>query len=109
MGVGRLRLGSDGGGADGYPYEPGAIAHDHRTYTTLLRSSGETLLRVLESSHRAMHSSLHPMAADEQLDPGAFLYAARRLPDGILGAGLVLLGQDRDVFAGAGIDLSQWR
>jgi len=25
-----------------------------RTYTTLLRSSGETQLRVLESSHRAM-------------------------------------------------------
>ena len=26
----------------------------HRTYTTLLRSSGETLLRVLESAHRTM-------------------------------------------------------
>ncbi len=109
MGVGRLRLGSHGGGADGYAVEPGAIELYHRTYTTLLRSSGETHLRVLESSHRAMHSSLHPMAADEQLDLGAFLYAVRRLPDGILGAGLVLLGQDRDVFAGAGIDLSQWR
>ena len=35
----------------------------HRTYTTLLRSSGETQLRVLESSHRAMGSSLHPLAA----------------------------------------------
>jgi hypothetical protein len=77
-------------------------------YTTLLRSSGETHVRVLESSHRAMHSSLHPMAADEQLDLGAFLYAVRRLPDGILGAELVLLGQDRDVFAAAGIDLSGW-
>ena len=29
----------------------------HRTYTTLLRSSGETLLRVLEPSHRSMNSS----------------------------------------------------
>ena len=28
-----------------------------RTYNTLLRSSGETALRVLESSHRAMGSS----------------------------------------------------
>ncbi len=28
----------------------------HRTYTTLLRSSGETRLRVLEPSHRAMRS-----------------------------------------------------
>ena len=33
-----------------------------RTYSTLLRSSGETRLRVLESSHRAMGSSLHPLA-----------------------------------------------
>ena len=34
----------------------------HRTYTTLLRSSGETHLRVLEPSHAAMNSSLHPLA-----------------------------------------------
>ena len=34
----------------------------HRTYTTLLRSSGETLLRVLEPSHRSMTSSLHSLA-----------------------------------------------
>ena len=48
------------------------------------------------------------MAADEQLDLGAFLYAVRRLPDGIFGAGLVLLGQDHDVFATAGVELSDW-
>jgi Family of unknown function (DUF6909) len=109
MGVGRSLLGSQGAAADRYPVEPDAIELYHRTYTTLLRSSGETHLRVLESSHRAMHSSLHPMAADEQPDLGAFLYAVRRLPDGILGAELVLLGQDRDVFAAVGIDLSEWR
>ena len=57
-----------------------------RTYTTLLRSSGETQLRVLEPSHMAMGSSLHPLAASEELDLGAFLYAIRRLPDGIVGA-----------------------
>ena len=34
----------------------------HRTYTTLLRSSGETRLRVLEPSHAAMNSSLHSLA-----------------------------------------------
>ena len=33
-----------------------------RTYNTLLRSSGETHLRVLEPAHRAMGSSLHPLA-----------------------------------------------
>src|ERR687895_2089761 len=53
----------------------------HRTYTTLLRSSGETLLRVLEPSHRSMNSSLHPLASTNEVDLGAFLYAIRRLPD----------------------------
>ena len=57
-----------------------------RTYNTLLRSSGETALRVLESSHRAMGSSLHPLAASDEPDLGAFIYAIRRLPDGIVGA-----------------------
>jgi len=107
MGVGRLMLGSHVAAGDRQS-EPDSVELYHRTYTTLLRSSGETHLRVLESSHRAMHSSLHPMAADEQLDLGAFLYAVRRLPDGIFGAGLVLLGQDHDVFATAGVELSDW-
>lgn len=109
MGVGRLLLGPHGAATDRSDVGPDAVELYHRTYTTLLRSSGETHLRVLEPSHRAMRSSLHPMAADEQLDLGAFLYAVRRLPDGILGAELLLLGQDRDVFAAAGIDLSDWR
>src|SRR5213596_1121220 len=61
----------------------------HRTYTTLLRSSGETRLRVLEPSHRAMGSSLHALAGSPELDLGAFLYAIRRLPDGIDVASLV--------------------
>ena len=56
----------------------------HRTYTTLLRSSGETLLRVLEPSHRSMNSSLHPLASTNEVDLGAFLYAMRRLPAGDL-------------------------
>jgi hypothetical protein len=109
MGVGRLALGAHGAATPVSAAEPDSVELYHRTYTTLLRSSGETHLRVLEPSHRAMHSSLHPMAADQRLDLGAFLYAVRRLPDGIVGAELVLLGQDQDVFAAAGIDLSGWR
>jgi hypothetical protein len=65
-----------------------------RTYTTLLRSSGETQLRVLESSHQATGSSLHPFAASDELDLGAFIYCIRRLPEGILGARLVVMAQD---------------
>src|SRR4051812_50062287 len=66
----------------------------HRTYTTLLRSSGETLLRVLEPSHAAMNSSLHALAHDmESPDLGAFLYALRRLPASVWGAAGVVVGQ----------------
>ena len=45
--------------------------------------SGETLLRVLEPSHRSMSSSLHALAGSDELDLGAFLYAIRRLPDAV--------------------------
>ncbi len=88
--------------------EPDGVELYHRTYTTLLRSSGETHLRVLEPSHRAMRSSLHSMAGEDQPDLGAFLYAVRRLPDSILGAELVLMGQAHQVFKAAGIDLAGW-
>ena len=58
----------------------------HRTYTTLLRSSGETRLRVLEPSHAAMGSSLHALAHDMEVpDLGAFLYSLRRLPRDLAG------------------------
>jgi hypothetical protein len=79
-----------------------------RTYTTLLRSSGETQLRVLESSHRAMGSSLHPLADSDELDLGAFIYAIRRLPDGIVGASLVIMGQDVESFARQGMPVESW-
>ncbi len=80
-----------------------------RTYSTLLRSSGETRLRVLEPSHRAMGSSLHPHAGDDELDLGAFLYAIRRLPDAIVRAELIVMGQEAVLFARAGFGpLESW-
>jgi hypothetical protein len=79
-----------------------------RTYNTLLRSSGETALRVLESSHRAMGSSLHPLAASDEPDLGALLYAIRRLPDKIVDAELVIMGQEAEVFARNGIVIEEW-
>jgi hypothetical protein len=79
-----------------------------RTYNTLLRSSGETQLRVLESSHRAIGSSLHPLADSDEPDLGAFIYAIRRLPDGIVGARLVIMGQDVEVFSASGITIDSW-
>ena len=75
----------------------------HRTYTTLLRSSGETLLRVLEPSHRSMNSSLHPLASTSEVDLGAFLYAMRRLPAGVWQAAVIVMGQEAQVFTRAGV------
>jgi hypothetical protein len=80
-----------------------------RTYNTLLRSSGETQLRVLEPSHRAIGSSLHPLAASEELDLGAFIYAVRRLPDGIVGARLVVMGQDVEALIANGVPVESWQ
>ena len=54
-----------------------------RTYGTLLRSSGETKLKVLEQSHIGMGSSLHPKAGSAEPDTGALIYALRRLPPSI--------------------------
>jgi len=80
-----------------------------RTYNTLLRSSGETALRVLEPAHRAMGSSLHPLAGSDDPDLGAFLYAVRRMPDSLAdGAGLVIMGQETEVFVRNGIPITDW-
>ncbi|HET9740974.1 MAG TPA: hypothetical protein VFP78_22875 [Solirubrobacteraceae bacterium] len=81
----------------------------HRTYTTLLRSSGETLLRVLEPSHRSMNSSLHPLASTNEVDLGAFLYAMRRLPAGVWESAVIVMGQEAQVFERAGVGrIEEW-
>ena len=56
----------------------------------------------------AMGSSLHPLAASEELDLGAFLYAVRRLPDGITGAELVVMGQDVEALTASGMPVESW-
>jgi hypothetical protein len=106
MAVARLALASF---ADGEVRLSDEVELYQRTYTTLLRSSGETALRVLEPSHRAMGSSLHPLAASEELDLGAFLYSVQRLPDGIAGAELVVMGQDVEALAANGVPVESWQ
>ncbi len=105
MAVARLALTSF---ADGEVRLSDEVELYQRTYTTLLRSSGATALRVLEPSHMAMNSSLHPLAASEELDLGAFLYAVQRLPDGIAGADLVVMGQDVEALTASGIPVDSW-
>jgi hypothetical protein len=66
-------------------------------------------LRVLEMSHKAMGSALHPLAASPEIDLGAFLYAVRRLPEGIMRAQRVVMGQSFEVFARHGLAaLESW-
>ncbi len=79
-----------------------AVEVYRRTYTTVLRSTGETRLRVLEASHKAMHSSLHALGDSPLPDLGAFLYAVRRLPDAMFNAELIVMGQSAEIFARRG-------
>jgi hypothetical protein len=56
-----------------------------------------------------MGSALHPLAAQPQVDMGAFLYAVRRLPGAIIRARHVLLGQSARGFRNAlGEDVYGW-
>ncbi|MDQ6856047.1 MAG: hypothetical protein M3Z57_03110 [Candidatus Dormibacteraeota bacterium] len=92
--------------ASGHAPQDAALAEAvevyRRTYTTVLRSTGETRLRVLEASHKAMHSSLHALADAQEPDLGAFLYAVRRLPEAMFGAERVVMGQSAEIFARRG-------
>ncbi len=105
MAVARLSLDN---GSDGAARLSDEIELYQRTYNTLLRSSGETHLRVLEPSHRAIGSSLHPLAASDEIDLGAFIYAIRRLPDGIIGAQLVVMAQQSEALLAAGMPIDSW-
>ncbi len=67
-----------------------------RTYRSVLRSSGEIRLQVLERAHLGMESSLHQLGGEEELDSGAFLYALHRLPPVVLDLAHVCLGQSPD-------------
>ena len=90
---------------------PGRDAVDlyTRTYNTLLRSSGETKLKVLEQSHIGMSSALHPKAGSAEPDTGALIYALRRLPPSIIAVRRIVLGQSAEVFKRMlGVDVERW-
>ena len=98
-------------GSDDLDRGPGrdAVELYTRTYTTLLRSSGETRLRVLEQSHIGMSSSLHPKAGSPEPDTGALIYALRRLPPSIIHVRRIVLGQSAEVFKRAlNVDVESW-
>ena len=93
-----------GSAADPAPASPGReeVELYTRTFLTVLRSSGEVRLRVLERVHLGMHSSLHPWGAEERLDTGALLYSLHRLPPVTLELERVLMGQSPEQLLRAG-------
>jgi len=81
-----------------------------RTYYSLLRSSAEVKIRTLEEVHAGTNSLLHPLARESQSDMSAFLYSILRLPGCMSEVKLVVLGQNAEVFCGAGLgDIGAWK
>lgn len=80
-----------------------------RTYYSLLRSSAPIRIRSLEETHAAMNSSLHQQAHRPEIDVSALVYSALRLPDAVVMAQLVVLGQMEDVFRREGYPVEEWR
>lgn len=79
-----------------------------RTYTTLLRSSGEVRIRAFEEVHTFSESSLHEGAHSLQIDINAFAYAAARLPQEMPYITHIILGQSHELFEKAGFDVRNW-
>jgi hypothetical protein len=81
-----------------------------RTYYSLLRSSGDILVRSLEETHCAMNSSLH-IGADEPIpDVSGFVYSVMRLPQCMPQVRVILMGQSDEVFNRRGYpDVEKWQ
>ena len=79
-----------------------------RTYSSLLRSSGDVRVRAFEEAHSFSNSSLHEGALAAVPDVSAFAYAAARLPEAIPDVTQVVLGQSHELFEAAGYDVRAW-
>ena len=80
-----------------------------RTYSTVLRTSGEVHLRAFERAHVNTCPSLHAGAGHAAPDAGALIYAANRLPSVVAVVERVILGQLPEHFEQMlGIRLDTW-
>jgi hypothetical protein len=80
-----------------------------RTYSTVLRTSGEVHLRAFQRAHENVRPSLHAGASRSEVDTGALIYAANRLPAVISSVQRVVLGQLPEDFTQAlGVRLEDW-
>ena len=80
-----------------------------RTYYSLLRSSGDVLVRSFEEAHIHSKSSLHSGAMDAAPDVAAFAYSAGRLPACMYRVQRVILGQSHEHFESAGYPIFEWK
>jgi hypothetical protein len=71
----------------------------HRTYHSLLRSTGEIQVQALVEPFVACEPSLHLGAHEQRPDLSALTYTSLRLPACIHRVRLILLGQSHEVFA----------
>lgn len=80
-----------------------------RTYTTILRTPGDVPVRAFEAAHIGVGSSLHPGADSGLPDPGAFIYAAQRLPSCIDAVERVVMAQlPEQISSVVDGDIAQW-
>jgi hypothetical protein len=80
-----------------------------RTYTSLLRSTGDVDVRAFEEAHAFSASSLHEGALSADPDVSAFAYAAGRLPLEMPRVRRIVLGQSHELFEAAGFDVRTWK
>jgi hypothetical protein len=80
-----------------------------RTYTSLLRSTGDVDVRAFEEAHAFSASSLHEGAIAPDPDVSAFAYAAGRLPLEMPQVRKLVLGQSHELFEAAGFDVRSWK
>ncbi len=82
----------------------------HRTYHSLLRSTGEIQIQALVEQYAAFEPSLHHAVRWPAPDPAALTYTSLRLPECIDSVRLILLGQSLEVFARHGYgDVLSWQ
>lgn len=82
----------------------------HRTYHSLLRSTGEIQIQALAEQYATFEPSLHHAVRSSAPDPAALTYTSLRLPACIDAVRLVLLGQSHEVFARHGYgDVLSWQ
>ena len=81
-----------------------------RTIYSLLRSNNEVSIRTLEEVHAGTNSTLHIHARSSKPDISAMTYSLMRLPEEIVDAKKVVLGQAASIFEDFGYgNIEKWK